>query len=94
MFERFKIVKYNVAGRSEWGISRRFWLLWYKRLIHKKYVFCDDSNSLKTGMASREILTFTTEEQARDEVDRLRFGYKPIISRSWRKGECIGEQYE
>jgi len=94
MFEKFKIRKYNVAGVPMWGISHRLCFFWYKPLIHKKYVMKDDSNHLQNGFPSREILTFSLKEIAKDEMDRLYFGLPPIVSRTWKNGKCIKEQYK
>ena len=93
MFEKFKIVEWHGGEQPEWGISRRICLFWHRPLIHKKYVFRDKENRLCKGCPSREILTFRREESAEDELDRLYFGGKPITSRNWKNGKCIGVQY-
>lgn len=86
---RYKIVKYNNPEGLCWGISKRFLLLPYKPLIHSKVVWvgCESTSSL-------EILTFSSEEIAEDEVDRLYFGGQPITKRVWKDGKLVKESYK
>ena len=94
MFPKYKMVKYSVAYKQEWGIHKRVLLFWYRPLIHQKYVLRNNSDGLASGCPSREILTFKTEEEAESEIDRLEFGYPPICCRVFQKGKLIKTNYK
>ena len=93
MFQKYKIVQYSVSMRSEWGIHKRFLLFFYRPLTHEKFVMKNDGSGLAPGCPSHEILTFRKEEDAESEVDRLEFGYPPIISRVYRNGKLIDTNF-
>ena len=89
LFPKYKSLPYTAAGKPVWAIGKRMLLFFYKPLTHTKIVI------YKGGYAasSREILTFTAEEDAESEIDRLGFGYPRITSRVWRDGKLLEEKY-
>ena len=89
IFPKYKIKKYG----NGWVITKRRLLFFSRILTHNKYVLEDDSNRLRPGCPSYEILFFDTREAVESELDRLDFGYKPVKSRVYQKGVMIEEKY-
>jgi hypothetical protein len=81
----------DVKKRRCWAVLKRRCLFFYKPLTHTKVITHTDW--LMPYRRSHEILMFDSEEKAESEVDRLGFGYAPIIERVYHNGELKGENY-
>lgn len=85
----YKIVKYKDSRGVSWGISERILLFFFTPLKHLKVVWRGDVNTLHW----RENLTWPTEEEAMDEMDRLYFGEAAVTKRVWKDGKLVEESY-
>ena len=87
----YKVVEYYAAiDAPVWGIDKRHYIFSYKALTHLKYV----RYITQKTTVSHAILTYPTLEAAESEIDRLLFGYPPVVSRLWERGIQLEEHYE
>jgi len=91
--KKYRLSKWVVGGnrwdrtRTDYGIDKRFLLLWYKPMCHTKVVRHDGFGTSH----SREIITFKDRFTAELEIDRLKVGAVPIQRRYYTNGRLVGE---
>ena len=81
MRPKYKIVRLKRPRGYCWAIQKRICGLFYIFLTFSKIVRIG-----KLCSYSKEILTFRTKNRAKREVEMLKSGVPPIISRIYRNG--------